>query len=205
MLAILPLLFALPLASEASDERAMRARDWLSLDVYHVSRSLPSVTRTLETPLNPGLQAGYHHAWFGRALTGGTSLQASFISFDELFWSLACGAGFEGIWRTRSGLFAGLGLRVDYARLFTGSNNFVFEDDRYRQETDSGRSFLRVTLLDLSLGFSPKPLRRLGIVPALRYAWLADLPLYENHDANPWSYTAFGPSVLWMWGGSRDE
>jgi hypothetical protein len=101
MLATLPLLFALPLAGEAYDERITRARDWLSLDAYHVSRSLPSFSRVREMPINPGLQAGYHHAWFGKAVTGGTSLQASVLSFDQLFWSLSAGAGFEGIWRAR--------------------------------------------------------------------------------------------------------
>lgn len=199
MLTMLPLLLALPLGSDAVDERTKRARDWLSLDVYHVSRSLPSLSRTIETPINPGLQMGYHHAWFGRAVSGGTSAQAALFSFDQVFWSLSAGTGFEGIWRTNSGLFAGLGLRFDYARIFTGNNNFVFEDGRYRQETDPGRSFLRITLADLSLGYSPSALRRLGLVPALRYAWLVDIPLYENDGANPWSYTLFGPSLLWMW------
>ncbi|MEO8179519.1 MAG: hypothetical protein ABI895_11870 [Deltaproteobacteria bacterium] len=100
-----------------------------------------------------------------------------------------------------SGLYLGLGLRLDYARIFTGSNNFVWDDGRYRQVTDGGRGFLRATLVDLTLGYSPKALRDLGIVPALRYAWMAELPIYANTDANLWSYTVFGPSVLWMWGG----
>jgi hypothetical protein len=58
---------------------------------------------------------------------------------------------------------------------------------------------LRVTLVDLALGYSPRALRRLGFTPAIRYAWMLDLPLYENDDANPWSYTAFGLSVFWTW------
>jgi hypothetical protein len=194
------LLFAVPLAGEPPDERHMRTRDWLSLDFFHLSRTLPSLGRTIETPINPGLQVSYHHAWFGKTVTGGTLFQAAFTSFDELFWSLSAGGGFEGVWRTDSGFYAGLGLRVDYERIFTGTNNFVFDEGRYRQSTDGGRGFLRVTVADLSFGYSPKFLRRLGLVPALRYAWAVDLPLYANDGANPWSYTEFGPTVLWMWG-----
>jgi len=92
---------------------------------------------------------------------------------------------------------------LDYARAFTGSNNFVLEDGRYTQQTDAGRSFLRITPVDLALGFSPEALQRLGIVPALRFAWLVDSPLYESDDASPWSYTTLGLSVLWTWEARR--
>jgi hypothetical protein len=196
-----PLLFSLLSASPALEpgESTMRARDWASLDVYHESRALPSFRTIVETPLNAGVQARYHHAWFGKAITGGSTANLAFASFDRLFWSLSAGTGFEGVWRTRSGFYTGLGLSLDYARLFTGSNNFEFEDGRYRQTTDHGRGFLRVTLVDLALGYSPRALQRLGLVPALRYAWMVDLPLYSNEDANPWSYTAFGLTVFWTW------
>jgi hypothetical protein len=197
--ALLGLLLTIPLAAQVELEERTLARDWAALDLYHLSRSLPALGTIVDTPINPGVQVSYHHAWFGRRVTGGTTLQAGVVGFDELFWSLSTGAGFEGVWRTDSGFYSALGLRVDYARLFTGSNNFEFEDGRYRQATDSGRSFLRITLADLYLGFSPALLRRVGVVPALRYAWLVDLPLYANEDANPWSYTQFGPSLLWFW------
>jgi hypothetical protein len=177
----------------------MRAVDWASLDVFHLSRTLPSLSRIVESPLNPGLRGRYHRAWFGKAVTGGSSLQAGFTSFDQLFWSLSLGAGFEGVWRTASGVYASLGLRLDYERLFTGNNHFEMENGRYRQTTDPGRGFLRLTVADLTGGYSPKLLRELGLVPALRYAWVAQLPLYANEDANPWSYTEFGVTLLWAW------
>jgi hypothetical protein len=192
---MLPWLLALPLA----DSPPPRPSDWLSLDAYHVSRTLPALSRTVETPLNPGLRVGHHHAWFGKAVAGSSTVQAAFVSYDELFWSLAFGGGFEAAYRPEWGLYASLGLRVDYERIFTGRNNFEFEGGRYRQETDGGRGFLRLTLADLICGYSPKPLRKLGLVPALRYAWAVAVPLYDNDDANPWSYTEFGVTLLWGW------
>lgn len=200
MQALLPLFLGTSLVSEAASPR-MSARDWLSLDLYHVSRTVPALSRTLGTPIDPGLQAGYHHAWLGDAVTGGTSLQLAIANYDQLFWSISGGGGLEGVWRTEFGLYLGLGASLDYARLFTGSNNFVWDDGRYRQVTDGGRSFLRATLVELTVGYSPRALRDLGVIPALRYAWMVELPIYANSDANPWSYTVFGPSVLWMWGG----
>jgi hypothetical protein len=196
----LPLLLSAGLASDPA-EGTMRARNWVSLDLHHQSRALPSFGRTLETPLNPGFQARYHHVWFGRAVSAGSTANLGFSTFDRLFWSVAAGVGFEGVWRTRSGFYTRLGLHFDYARLFTGSNNFEFEDGRYRQRTDHGRGFLRVTIADLAFGYSPAALRRWGLIPALRYAWMVDLPLYENEEANPWSYTVFGLSVSWTWEG----
>lgn len=200
MLAQLGLILALPLAAQAAADRTI-ARDWVALDVFHLSRTLPALDRVVDAPLNPGFRLSHHHAWFGRRLSGGTTLQTSFSSFDELFWSVSVGAGFEGVWRPEWGLYAGLGLGLDYARSFTGRNDFEFEDGRYRQATDSGRGFLRVTLADLRVGYSPAPMRRFGLYPALRYAWLVELPLYSNDDANPWSYTEFGPSLVWIWKG----
>ena len=200
-----PLVLAVALSQSPAPaaREPIAKRQWLSLDVYHLSRAFPALARTIETPINPGLQLGYHRTLFGRVFRGGLSVQSALHSFDQLFWSLSAGSGFEGTFRSRSGFFAGLALRVDYARLFTGSNHFVLEDGSYRQQTDSGRGFLRVSPVDLSLGFAPEPLRRLGIVPALRYAWLLEFPMYPNDGANPWSYTAFGLSMLWMWEGAR--
>jgi hypothetical protein len=180
-------------------ESTERARDWVSLDAYHQSRSLPAFDTIVQSSINPGVQARLHHAWFGKSVTGGSTANLAFVTFDRLFWSVALGTGFEGVWRTQTGFYTALGLHLDYARAFTGRNNFEFDGERYRQETDHGRGFLRVTLADLAFGYSPEALRRLGFVPALRYAWAVELPLYENEDANPWSYTAFGLSVFWTW------
>lgn len=196
---LLAIIMASPVAANVAAAPAPPARDWLALDVFHLSRTLPALSRTLESPLNPGLRASYHHAWLGSALTAGTSLQASVVSFDELFWSVAAGVGLEGVWRSDAGFLVSLGLRCDYGRIFTGDNNFVLEDGRYRQSSDVGRGFLRATPVDLMLGYSPSALRALGIIPALRYAWVVDIPWYANDDATTWSYTEFGLSVLWSW------
>jgi hypothetical protein len=174
-------------------------RNWLSVDAFHVSRTLPSLSRTVESPVNPGLRARFHHAWFGRTLAAASSVQTTFSSYDELFWSLALGAGFEGVFRPDFGLYASLGLRLEYERVFTGDNNFELDGERYRQRADSGRGFLRVTPVDLTCGYSPKPLQRLGLIPGLRYAWAVALPFYENEDANAWSYSEFGVTLLWAW------
>jgi hypothetical protein len=61
----------------------MATRQWLSLDLYHLSRTFPVLARTIETPINPGLQLGYHDALFGRAFRGGFSVQSAFHSFDR--------------------------------------------------------------------------------------------------------------------------
>lgn len=196
---VLAMIIASPVAVNVADPSARPARDWLAFDLFHLSRTLPALSRTLESPLNPGLRASYHHAWLGSSFTAGTSLQASVLSFDELFWSVAAGVGLEGVWRSDSGVLVSLGLRCDYGRLFTGGNNFVLEDGRYRQDTDAGRGFLRVTPVDLMLGYSPRALRALGVIPALRYAWVVDIPWYSNDDATAWSYTELGLSVLWSW------
>lgn len=167
-----------------------------------VPRVADAACRALELPINPGVQLGYHRNLFGRdALGAGASVQAAVLGFDALFWSLSVGLGIEGTYRTRGGFFSALGLRLDYAQVFTGSNHFVHEDGRYRQQTDGGRGHLRISPLDLALGYSPDFLQRWGIVPALRFAWSLELPLYANEGATTWSYTALGVSVLWMWDG----
>ena len=191
--ALLGLLLTIPLAAQVELEERTLARDWAALDLYHLSRSLPALGTIVDTPINPGVQVSYHHAWFGRRVTGGTTLQAGVVGFDELFWSLSTGAGFEGVWRTDSGFYSALGLRVDYARLFTGSNNFEFEDGRYRQATDSGRSFLRITLADLYLGFS-RPMSRDALGESIRSG--ADLtPFLQKVSVSAGDYFELGPGV----------
>jgi hypothetical protein len=177
----------------------VHAQQWVALDVAHLSRTLPAFDRMVETPLNPTLQLSYHRNVFGETLGAGFAFQTSVASFDQLFWSLALGTGIESTYRPSFGLFAQLGLRLDYVRAFTGSNNFVHERGEYRQETSAGRGFLRVSPLDVALGYAPPALHRLDIIPALRFTWMLDLPLYENDGANPWSYTSLGVSVLWSW------
>jgi hypothetical protein len=180
----------------------MRAPQWVELDLFHVSRTFPSFSGLLDDDVNPGIQLGYHRNVIGGGtFGGGFSFQAGYFSFDQLLFALSLGSGLEGTARTTWGLFAALGLRLDYARAFTGSNNFVHERGSYRQETDAGRGFLRISPVDLTLGYSPPALQRLGLVPALRFAWLVDAPLYESDDANSWSYTTFGLSVVWAWEG----
>jgi hypothetical protein len=182
----------------------MRARHWLSAGVDHFARTLPSPGRAIETPLHPALRLAYHRRLLGeRSLSGGLSVQAGFQQFDRLFWSLSSGTGVEGVYRSTGGLFSSVGLRVDYARAFTGRNHFVSSGGQFVQKTDPGRSFLRLTLADLTFGFSPSALRRQGIVPALHYAWMVEVPAYAQAGASPWSYTTLGVSVLWMWGTGR--
>ena len=181
----------------------MRAEQWLTLDVAHVSRSMP-FAQPIGDALNPSVLAGYHRNVFGDGVLGaGFSFQAGALGYDELLWSLSAGSGIEGTLRLRWGLFAALGLRLDYARAFTGSNHFELERGAYRQTTDTGRSFLRVTPVDVALGFSPEALQRWGVIPLLRFNWLLDVPLYDNDGANPWSYLVTGFSVLWTWEGKR--
>lgn len=182
---------------------AFSADQWLSAYVFHTSRTFPALDRVVDTPLDPGIEVGYHRVVFGgKPWSLGFSAQGAFQTYDQLFWALALGTGAEGAYRGDWGGFAALGLRLDYARLFTGTNHFVHENGRYQQETDAGRGFLRVTPVDLSLGFAPAALRRIGLVPALRYTWLLDLPLYPNDGANPWSYSTFGLYALWAWEGA---
>lgn len=201
MLWTLPILLAASLTTSTALD-PMRAPQWIELDLFHVSRTLPDISNTLSDEVNPGLQLSYHRNVVGAGtFGGGFSFQAGYFSFDQLLFALSLGGGAEGTVRTTWGFFAALGLRLDYARAFTGSNNFVHENGAYHQETDGGRGFLRISPIDLVLGYSPAALQRLGLVPALRFAWLVDEPLYESDDANSWSYTTFGLSVLWTWEG----
>lgn len=189
------------LTSGPESDDPMRATHWLSAELGHLSRTLPAVTRAVETPLNPAVRVAYHRRLVGRgAFSGGFSLQGGFEGFDQLFWSLSSGGGLEGVYRGSSGLFSAVALRLDYARAFTGNNHFVAANGRYVQKTDPGRGFLRMTLADVTLGYSPSVLRRRGVVPAFHYGWMLETPLYANDGANPWSYTTFGVSVLWMLG-----
>lgn len=201
VLMVLAMLSALsPIAAQAEPERLGAKRQWLALDVHHSERTLPSFG-LISTPLNWGVQGRYHHDWLhSSTLSGGGSAQLALSHFDRLFWAASLGAGLDGAWRPGHGLFAGFGLRADYARLFTGSNNFEHNGERYAQTTDTGRGVLRLTLAELTLGYSPPGLRQLGLVPAIRYAWHVDLPLYPAEEAQAWSYTQLGVSVLWMFG-----
>jgi hypothetical protein len=190
------------LSGTPKHDEFLSAQHWFSLDLAHLSRSLPAFDRTIDVPLNPALQLGYHRRLLGRgALSAAFSLQAGFEQFDRLFWELFAGGGLEGVYRSRLGLFSALGFRLDLARAFTGRNHFILEGSRYAQKRDAGRGFLRVSLIDLTAGYSPELLRRWGIVPALRYAWTLEAPLYTNTGGTTWSYTTFGLSILWMWGG----
>jgi hypothetical protein len=200
MHAFLPLLFALASSTQLDP---MRAQQWLSLELGQVSRSMP-LADPIGDAVNPSLQLSYHRNVLGSsALGAGLTFQAGTLSYDELLFAASLGTGIEATLRLRFGLFAAFGLRLDYARAFTGSNNFELEGGSYRQQTDWGRSFLRITPVDLSIGYSPRALQRLGLIPALRVAWLLDAPLYESDGANPWSYTVLGMSVLWTWEGRR--
>lgn len=203
MASLLSLLVASLAATSTPSFDPMRADQWLTLDIAHVSRSMP-FAQPIGDALNPSVLVGYHRNVFGDgALGAGFSFQAGALGYDELLWSLSAGSGVEGTLRLRWGLFAMLGLRLDYARAFTGSNNFELEGGSYRQATDTGRSFLRVTPLDVAIGFSPAALQRWGVIPLVRFDWLLDLPLYDNDGANPWSYLVTGIAVLWTWEGTR--
>lgn len=203
MFDLLVLLVASLTASAEPSFDPIGAEQWLTLDVAHVSRSMP-FAQPIGDALNPSVLAGYHRNVIGDgALGAGFSLQAGALGYDELLWSLSAGSGIEGTLRLRWGLFAALGMRLDYARAFTGSNNFELRGGSYRQSTDTGRSFLRVTPLDLALGFSPEALQRWGVVPMLRFNWLLDVPIYDNDGANPWSYLVTGISLLWTWEARR--
>jgi hypothetical protein len=198
---VLPLLLATMLSQ--SDFDPMRAQQWISLELGHASRSL-LLADPIGDALNPNAQLSYHRNIFGyRALGAGVSLQTGVFSYDQLLIAPSVGTGLEGTLRLRSGLYAAIGVRFDYAHVFTGSNHFELAGRSYRQRTAAGRSFLRVTPVELSIGYSPDVLQRLGVVPALRFAWLIDLPLYANEDANPWSYTVLGVTLLWTWEKSR--
>jgi hypothetical protein len=182
----------------------MRAVHWLSFGIGHLARTLPAADRTIDTPLHPALRVAYHRCLLGEgALSGGLSLQAGFQQFDRLFWSLSSGAGLEGAYRSSRGLFSSLGLRLEYARAFTGRNHFVLTDGQFVQRADPGRGFLRLTVADLTVGFAPSPLRRRGVVPAVHYAWMIEAPAYAQQGASLSSYTTFGVSVLWMWEAAR--
>lgn len=179
-------------------------KTWLTFDVYHQSRALPVGDKFVRFPLNPGFQTTYHRIWLGKeALTGGTTLQAGYSQFDRLFWSMHLGGGIEATWKTQSGFYSYYAIRLDYERLFTGNNNFVLDNGRYEQKTDTGRGYLRMTPVDISIGYSPKALRGLGIIPAVRFAWTLDLPLYGGDEPQPWSYTQLGLSINWMIGGQK--
>jgi hypothetical protein len=191
------------LASESvASGSPYEARQWASLDLHQIARQLPSIRAGMDAPLGPGARAGYHRAWLGTGrLSGGTFADLGVGRFDQLFWELSADGGAEVAWRGRGGLFASLRIGLGYARIFTGDNSFALEDGVYRQRSDPGRGFLRITPVDLSLGFAPEALRRVGLVPALTYAWSLDAPLYDNEDGTVWSYTRFGLSLSWMWGG----
>lgn len=169
--------------------------------MFHQSRALPVGDAFVRFPFNPGFQGAHHRVWFGKdELCGGTTLQAGYSQFDRLFWAVNLGGGIEGIWRTGSGFYTNLGFRLEYERLFTGSNNFVLENDSYKQKTDAGRGYLRLTPIDLAVGYSPQFLREAGIIPALRFAWALDLPLFGGESPTPWSYTQLGLSINWKIG-----
>jgi hypothetical protein len=203
MYAWIPMVLASLAVSSTAVADPMRAEQWLSLDVAHVSRSLP-FDDPIGHALNPSVLAGYHRNVFGDgALGAGFSFRVGALGYDELLWSLSAGTGIEGTLRLRWGLFAALGLRLDYARAFTGSNNFEVEGGSYRQMTDTGRSFVRITPLDVAIGFSPADLQRWGVIPLLRFSWLLDAPIYDSAGANPWSYLVMGIGVLWTWEGER--
>lgn len=188
----------------ASSPKLPNDQSWLTLDIYHQSRALPMGDQLLRFPFNPGFQAAYHRIWLGeKMLTGGTTLQAGYSGFDRLFWSLNLGAGIEGTWRTRSGFFSNYAIRFDYNRLFTGSNHFVLENGSYKQATDAGRGYLRMTPVDISIGYAPKFIRESGLIPAIRFAWALDVPLYGGEEPPIWSYTQLGFSINWFIGGSK--
>ncbi|MBD3225415.1 MAG: hypothetical protein GF313_11830 [Caldithrix sp.] len=175
---------------------------WWSLDIFHQSRALPPGDRFVRAPMNPGYQLSHHHSLLGsRSLRGAGTLQAGYTRFDQLFWAVTIGTGIEGVWNSQSGFYAAFALRLDYERIFTGNNNFELENGRYKQKTDTGRSYLQITPLDLSIGYAPPILRSAGLIPALRFAWQLDVPLYGGDDPNPWSYTQLGLSINWMIGG----
>lgn len=177
---------------------------WLTLDIYHQSRALPVIDKFARFPFNPGFQASYHRIWLGKgSLTSGTSIQAGYSQFDRLFWSALLGGGIEATLKTHSGFYSNFAICLDYERLFTGSNNFVLENGSYKQKTDIGRGFLRITPVDISIGYSPKALRELGLVPAVRFAWALDLPIYEGEQPQAWSYTQLGLSINLMIGGQK--
>jgi len=79
------LLLAASLATTQLDP--MRAQQWLTLDVFHVSRTLPDASNLVTTPVNPGLQLGYHRNVFGSDTFGaGFSFQSAYVGFDQLLW-----------------------------------------------------------------------------------------------------------------------
>lgn len=175
---------------------------WWTLDIFHQSRALPLGDRLVRTPFNAGYQVSYHYSLLGSgSLRGAGTLQAGYTRFDQLFWAVNIGGGIESVWNSKTGFYAAYALRLDYERIFTGNNNFELENGRYKQKTDTGRSYLRITPLDLSLGYASSVLREAGLMPALRFAWLFDVPLYGGDDPNPWSYTQIGLSINWMIGG----
>lgn len=177
-------------------------KSWLTLDLFHQSRALPLGNAFVRSPFDPGLQLSHHRSrWGSRAITGGTVIQAGYSQFDRLFWAVNLGGGIEATWKNHSGFFSNYAVRLDYERLFTGSNHFVLENGRYTQKTDYGRSYLRITPMDLSIGYSPKALRELGVIPAVRFAWALDVPLYSGDKPSIWSYTQLGLSINWMIGG----
>ncbi len=175
---------------------------WWTVDLFHQSRRLPLGDRFLKTPVNPGLQIRYHQTVLGSgSLKGAGLVQAGYLQFDQLFRAVNIGGGGEAVWKSESGFYASYILAFDYQRIFTGNNNFEWINGRYKQKTDRGRSYLRITPVDISIGYAPRILQKSGIIPALRYAWLFDIPLYGGDDPNPWSYTQFGLSINWIIGG----
>lgn len=177
---------------------------WLTLDVFHQSRALPLGDALVRGAYNPGFQLSYHCTrWGTKNLTGGTIIQAGYTQFDRLFWAGHLGGGIEASWKHRLGFSSSYAIRLDYQRLFTGSNHFVLEDGRYTRTTDNGRGYLRVTPLDISVGYSPKALRELGFVPAVRFAWALDVPLYDGNKPAVWSYTHLGISIRYYLGGQK--
>ncbi len=199
------MMFIVCLSGQAySNSQYAADNSWLTLDIFHQSRALPLGDAFVRFPFNPGFQAGYHRVWLGKgSLTGGTVIQGGYSEFDRLFWAMNLGGGIEATWRTRNGFYSNYAIRLEYERLFTGNNHFVLEKGRYQQKTDNGRGYLRIAPLDLSFGYAPEVLRKMGIIPAIRFAWALDLPLYNGDEPPAWSYTQLGFSINWMIGGQR--
>lgn len=191
-LIILLLILVIGASSQAGPfPKLIGEKSWLALDIYHQSRALPLGDRFIRFPFNPGLQATYRRVWLGKGeLTGGsTTIQGGYSQFDLLFWTMHLGGGLGATWKSQSGIFSNYAIRLDYERLFTGSNNFELEKTSYKQSTDTGRGYLCVIPIDFSIGYSPRVARELGIIPALRFAWAVDLPLYKGKETLAWSYT----------------
>ena len=176
---------------------------WWSVDIYQFSRAIPAVDAMARGPLNPGVQISYHQQrWGDGPLTAGWVAQGGFAQFDKLFATAHLGTGLEAVWQAPFGVFGAMALRLDYSRLYTGTNHFVLQKNAYVQKTDPGRGYLRLTPVDFSIGISPTD-RFLGLAPALRFAWSLDVPLYAGDEPQTWSYTQLGIAIHWQTGGQR--